>query len=91
MRTQIIQPNGNLQREVWEFILFADHTPPEIKLTHYAFQTKETTRHKWKTQNWWDRYDNRNSLMKTPPYSTEAIFEAKNYFIKQIENIEVKQ
>ena len=88
MRATIIQPKGNLEREVWEFNLSTEYHPV-LSLTHYAFQTKETTRHKWKTQNWWDRYDNRNNPMSTAPYSTAAVFDAKNYFIEQIQKIEV--
>lgn len=90
MRATIIELNGNLEREVWEFDLSTQYEPI-LKLTHYSFQTKETSRHKWKTQNWWDNFDNRQSLMKSAPYSTAAVFSAKEYFIEQIKNLEVKQ
>jgi len=88
MKTDIIQPDGDLKREVWSFELF--NFKPEIRLMYYSFQTRPSTRHKkWITQSHWDRLDQRYNSFAEPPISVQAIYDAKEYFIQQIKNAEV--
>jgi hypothetical protein len=88
VRTDIIQLNDNLKREVWTFDLAIDYKP-KIRLLHFAFQTRLSTRHKWKNQNHWDRLMQRDNTMAVPPVSAQAVYDAKEYFIQQIKDAEV--
>jgi hypothetical protein len=89
MRATIIQPNGNLEREVWEFDLETGFEP-HLRLMSFAFQTRPSTRHKkWINQNRWDRLDRRNNTITSPPYSAQVVNNAKEYFINYIRTTEV--
>jgi hypothetical protein len=89
MRTDVIQFDGDLKREVWTFDLETSHKI-ELRLMYYSFGTRLSTRHKkWIDQNHWDRLMQRDNTMTTPPYSSEVVAKAKQYFIEQIKIAEV--
>lgn len=91
IRKIIIEPDGDLKREVWEYSLDIDGGYFVIRLDHYAFQTRLSTRHrKWKSENEWDRLINRDNTMKDPPYSSFTFTKAKEYFIHKLKATELQ-
>jgi hypothetical protein len=86
MRYTVVQPDGDLKREVWDFDLGVDYQI-KLRLDYFAFQTRPSTRHrKWQVENCWNRLTHRDNTIKSPPYSSEAVEEAKQYFIEQIKS-----
>ena len=65
MRIEIIELNGDLKREVWEYYLHTDFEN-RINLESYSFQERATKRHGWKPQSWWQSLDKRQNTMDKP-------------------------
>lgn len=74
-----------LQREVFTFWI-RDGQQLTLVLDEYLFQTKETPRHKWRTQHSYSRLQSRYAYMKREDVPlTEAIKQmAYHEFIKMI-------
>ena len=90
MRAEIILPNGDLKREVWEFELVLDFSGRNtIYLSRYSFQTKETTRHKWKVQTNWDRLFRRSSNIETPTIPIAVEEQVRHEFIEIVRKIPI--
>jgi hypothetical protein len=59
-----------LSREYYEFQFQADHRHDGIRLVEYAKQTRQTTRHAWRSSEYWaanNRSDNMESAPKSIP------------------------
>ena len=89
MRTEIIKPNGNLKREVWTFRLDVDTSRSAIYLDYYSFQTKETTRHKWRQQTHWEKFDRRNNNIDTPTIPDDVETEVRSRYQEYIMTLPV--
>jgi len=56
MRIEIVRPDGDLKREVWEFDLCLSYHPACIYFESYVLQTKESKRKRiWQGLTWWVR------------------------------------
>jgi hypothetical protein len=66
MRIEIILPDGDLRREIWEFSISIDSCAC-IYFDYYSYQTRESTRKRlWHKQTHWDRLDGRNNNISRP-------------------------
>lgn len=90
MRTEVIQNIGDLRRERWVFDLSIGISRDTLYLDHYAFETKESNRHrKWQTQTHWDRLMRRENNVDKPPLPQDIIKRAKEDLIFKIAQLEV--
>lgn len=90
MNTEIIRPDGDLKREVWNFSIVIDHSGRNsITLQYYSFQTKETKRHKWKAQTHWTRYDRRSNNIDIPPIPLDVDKEIHGIYQKFISTLPI--
>jgi len=84
MNLEIIRPNGDLKREVWNFNLNVGWTgSPCIYFSYYSFQARDTTQHKWVKHTHWDRLRRDNNI-DSPPLPSDVEAEARAYFQKQV-------
>ena len=91
MRAEIVLPDGDLKREVWSFNLSIDYSTTCIYLEYYSFDTKETARHKWRTQNHWGRFDRRNNNIDGPPLPMQVETEMRRRYQERILTIPIKR
>lgn len=72
MRIEVIRPDGDLKREVWEFS-FGESDPPRITLDSYSLQAKESKRHKkWLMPTHWERLFGRDNNIEAPPLPSDV-------------------
>lgn len=92
MKIEIIRQNGDLKREVWEFALHVDYSNrASIYLQFYAFQTKETARHrKWVSQTHWQRYDKRQNNIDFPPIPLDVDKEVHERYKQFIDTVNIE-
>ena len=91
MRTEIIRPNGDLKREVWEFSLSVSYSSPYIYFDSYSFQTKESPRHKkWTRQTHWERLHRRDNNIDNPPLPTDVEAEMRQRFQEYIMTLPIQ-
>lgn len=88
MNKEVIRNSGDLNREVWVFSLSVD-TRSTLYFDRYSLQTKETKRHKWNVQIYWDRLNRRDNNVSDPPLPDWAIGRAKLYFKFVIDGLPV--
>jgi hypothetical protein len=91
MEVEIIKPDGDLKREVWKFVFRDDYSAFRIVIGRYAFQVRETRRHKWRVQTRWERWDKRMNIIDHPPLPAEVITEAKKKLVEMIEALPVTE
>jgi len=90
MRLEIIRPNGDLEREVWQFNLNLGLTgSPCIYLQYYSFQTRGTKRHKWVEQTHWQKIDRRYNNISDPPLPPDVEDEMRKRYQEYILTLHV--
>jgi hypothetical protein len=86
---QIIRDQGTLDKREWAFYYYADyHT---LILVYYFHYSRATTRHKFKTVEWWSTYgDNRDrgrfegKRLDAVPLPDDVVSEARQEFISSL-------
>ncbi len=95
MFVEIIHPDGELKREVWQFEFYGTSFF-YLYLNYYALQTRPTTRHKkWREENQWYRLNARKSNIRVllpnnvirVLLPTNVLDEAKEQICKAIRNM----
>ena len=87
---EIIEPKGDLKREVWVFYWLEDFIRSRIVLASYSFQERATKRHKWKRQSWWERLDNRDGNIEKPQVPLRVEIQARQHYRDFIDTIPIK-
>ena len=83
MKITITRLTGYLKRELWEFDFTTDQTM-RIYFDAFFFQTKESSRHKWRTQSHWQRLDKRSNNIDCPNPPQDVIEQAKQELINTL-------
>lgn len=92
MNIQIIRPDGDLKREVWDFALYVNFHPDCIAFNYYSLQTRETTRHRiWKHQTNWERLERRNRTIDKPPLPPDVEKEMREKFSEMVKALPIIQ
>jgi len=92
MRIEIIRPDGDLKRELWEFGIFLDFGREGIRLDRYMFQTRKSTRHKnWNMQTRWQRVFKRENNIANPPLPADVEKEMRQQCQNIIANLPVER
>ena len=88
---EIIRPDGDLKREVWRFNLFLPYGGNKcICFNSYAFQTRETTRHrKWISQTKWNRTMRRENTIPQPPLPDDVEAEVRKTFANRVSSLPI--
>jgi hypothetical protein len=89
MHIRIEKPDGDLKREVWEFSLMVD-SMSVIYFDLYAFQTRPSRRHNWKSQSIFQRLSRRDSNMEAPVIPGSILTEMRQQFKDKIDDIIIK-
>jgi hypothetical protein len=91
MNIQIIRPDGDLKREVWNFSLYISWgSDKKIYFDHYSFQTKESTRHRvWKPQTNWGRLTRQNNTIDEPPLPADVEKEMREKFSEMVKALPI--
>lgn len=76
MRVEIIRNHGDLKRERWLFRL-SMNGDVRLYLCLWAFETRETKRHSWRSHGFWDRTDSRSSTVGSVIAPPDVVAEAK--------------
>lgn len=90
MKIEIVLPDGDLKREVWDFSLSVGYSSPCIFFDAYCFQTKLSTRHRnWISQTHWQRLEHRNNNIENPPLPKEVEEEMRSRYQECIKEIPI--
>lgn len=90
-RVEVIFNKGEdgLSRTCFSFYLGRHYGKPfGVHLDTYGEQTRQTKRHKWKSNSFWSRLDKRNSNIEKPDVDEIAKQEAIDQFRQQINFVE---
>jgi hypothetical protein len=83
MRVEVIR-GTDLERERWNFILYADYSGDRIYFSDYHKEARPTKRHNWKFQQYWERIGSRTSVKTPPPIPPDVEQEARAQLIEQL-------
>lgn len=86
MRIEIVRNNTGLQRERWVFNLCMG-TTTVLYFDNFIFETKETPRHKWNNQSYYDRLMRRSSNIDMPAIPLDVIARVKEQICKTINDL----
>ncbi|KKL91937.1 hypothetical protein LCGC14_1889710 [marine sediment metagenome] len=90
MRIEIVREIGDLRREIWSFCLIVDFSGRgKIYFDSWAFQSKESKRHKWKTQSHWTRLMRRDNTVDNPPLPGDVVVELREMLSDKVNTLEI--
>lgn len=90
MKCEIIEPDGDLKREVWTFILSVDYGRACIYLENYAFQTRDSIRRrKWESQTHWGRHFRRENNIDNPPLPPSIESQMRSHYQEYIMSLSI--
>jgi hypothetical protein len=88
--TTSFNKNADPEREVWQFYIFAEHSPITVRLASYQLQTKTPRQKIWRTSKVWDNYDKRrNTLESIPDITKEVLDNLKLQLKTMVDNLKV--
>ncbi len=87
MQCKIIDLRENRTRQVWTFVLLSGSNEFKVVVGHWAYETLPAHARKWRTHNWWDRFDNRNNNIKDhPAIPDEVRKQVKAFYAERVFN-----
>ncbi len=73
-----VRYEGKLQAQEWSF--WFDDRATVLRLDSYVYQTRLTTRHKFRNADVWNRIQSRQNTLQKPPIPDGVLLEALQKF-----------
>ena len=90
MRVEIIRGTG-LERERWNFVLYADYSGDRVFFQDYYKEYRPTKRHNWRVSLYWERVGSRTSVKTPPAIPPDVEQEARAQLIEQLMKTPITQ